>query len=991
MQSLDGLEVLINHPLARDSQKIHALAPVAAARFASNYDGGVPSWAHCGTEVERLYRANQARFRYLMESSFQRYGVPIVKRPGADLLFETVVCQAGLPSGMLKRGGLLRELLLELMAAAAQGHNDLLRHSGSLILEQARKGNLRKAYQEAGHLPKLCADLVLAVIRLTEKAGWDGGPLDALWAPDWDRDLPFLVDQDAARDIVSQLLDVAVTAAAGSGLEVERILSRANGDWRFLTRVLVPAEGVELPREQPDVVSVHYTVTGESAGEACRLRRQEGVRYTLPRPVQDLNGVPADRAVSLALREDEGFLPLDCRGGEPLETAGAWVFDARGGDYVYRTPAPTRLCSQELFVAAPAQTEVAGDAIQLPGVMLGTRALWKVTGRALFTGPDGEPALVEAGYAGPQVYLHFKGKPAAFQVKGFTTVFIGNPEPRRQGGLGGRIEWRRAGSTDWQSSTTRSVTGQLSFRLVDFEGEALAERRRVLVLPDSFRPEVGPKTVSFTLPPGYSAPGATAGSDGRYVFEFGSSSRLDVTLASSHGELTITFDRPNSTSFVDVATGESTVEGRRRIDARSTARIRAVSTQHEHVYVRRTQDRWSAVHPIPLRNGALSLGAVAEFLAALAYHPGGRTYALTVQFENGPAVDIDAHRIRRGDATLEITDAHPDTRIELRSLTHFEDTRSGVVEVDRVDATTWRLPDLGQEAPFYLAIDTTHRAAPCLVPTRALPRGGDRTFLETIAIPEVGEREQALVRLYERITEDPNDASDSAQLDVCLGWLGEFQFELCFLDPFLVLAARPRLALRMLCLARVRDSPQAEQGLTWALDAIPFFWHGVTGAVVSDAMDWASRTCGAQTISTLVVLLTTLESSVIPRMVMQANAGLHSHAERWHSAVLDWGGRAEDDVVVRSHSLGDKAVALWQKSGDPRIQAALCQNPRSVPTSVDICRTRLCAPFELATATVLGIEVEKDLIDDFAYARYVIDKQRFDEAYAAAVVFLEKN
>src|SRR5690606_22314440 len=58
-EHLSALEVLINHPRATEKQKIHALAPVAAARFASIYEDGVPSWAHCGAEIERLYGATQ--------------------------------------------------------------------------------------------------------------------------------------------------------------------------------------------------------------------------------------------------------------------------------------------------------------------------------------------------------------------------------------------------------------------------------------------------------------------------------------------------------------------------------------------------------------------------------------------------------------------------------------------------------------------------------------------------------------------------------------------------------------------------------------------------------------------------------------------------------------------------------------------------------------------------------------------------------------------
>jgi len=992
LDHLDWLEVLLNHPSAKRSQKVFALAPVAAARFASNYIDGVPSWAHCGSEVERLYKSNPSQFRSLMEASFGQYRVPIVKRPGADLLFETVICQAGIPGGMLRQGGALRSVLDELMKIAAQGSDDLLSSASSLLQEAVSRGRLRKAYQEAGHLPKMCVDLVMAIIQLTERAGWEGGSPDSIWAiPAWDRDLPFRVSKEAAQSLVSQLLNVAASVNASSGFDIERVLSRVNGEWRLGTRAVLSGDSVELPDVQSAVVAVYYTVDNELAGEACRLRRRDGGQFAMPRPGQDLTAPAADRSVSLALKDGGDYQSIECTGGDPMDERGAWVFEPRAGEYVYKTSAPARLRSGELLVAAPEGTTVSGDAVPVPGSIVSDgvrRSFWRVTGRACFSGDDGEVSLVEAGYQGPQVYLNFKGKSPRFKVHGYANAFIGHPEPRRSGGLAGRIEWRKAGSDRWHNTSMKSVSGPLSFRLVDSEGEVLAERRRVLVFPETFHCEVGHKSVSLTLPADFRVEGGVV-AHGAHILFFGQASQLQVCLRSKDVVVDVTFDRPSPTKFVDVATGQETSEGRLRTTARNAERIRARSTLQSRVYVRRATDPFDTAHAIRLHNGEMSLGQVKGFLQALAFHPRGRTHALKVEFENGPAADIEAHRVRRVGANLEVSGADADTLIHLRPLVpSMAGHHYASIELDRTDQERWRLPELSENAPLYLAVDATHQAAPCLVAAGTSEPVDERSFLGVIAIADPEARAEALFRLYKQVVGNPHDGYSSTQLDACLDWFGEFQFELGWLDPFLLLAAKPDIALRVLYLARVRRKFQAEQGLIWALEAVPFFWHRVSGHVISGAIGWADQMFGVEGRAGLFELLLELESSPIPRLLMRKSP-LTPSIDRWQSTVLDWGGRALSEVTVRRPALGDASTALWREASMRGVPDNFWVMPTSVSAEVVRFSTRLCAPLELAVATALGIELAQELQDDIAYARYLIDAETFDETYAGGLNFLE--
>ena len=1002
MEHLGGLEVLINHPMATEQQKILALAPVAAARFASNYEDGLPSWADCGPEVERLYGAtqvSQARFRTLMELSLGRYRVPIIKGAnGAALLLQTIISQAGLPSGMLRQGRVLRGVLDELVKRLALGSDDLQRDASTLILAAFERDALGKAYQEAGHLPKLCADLVAAVVRLTERAAWMGGSLDPLWAvTDWDRELPFRVEERAAREIVGELLGVAIAAAGGGALAVDRILSGHDGEWSLKARAIVPAEGIELADGARPVLSVQYVIGEEPAGEAFRVRRTDGSTYRLARPVEDLLITTANSRVSLAVQDAEGtYRSLECSRGEPLGEGAVWVFEVRNGEYVYKADAPVRLRATELLVALPEGTEMSGQAAAIGRsfVQQGVRrTLWKVTGIAQAMGPDGDPALIQAGYEGPQAYLDFRGKVPPFQTHGFSAVFLGDPVPRRVGALSGRIEWRRPGEQVWNNRPVRGETGHLTFRLISTDGDVLAERRRVFVLPEDFRPAVTNRTISFELPPSFNVQGHTPDPHGNYVLEFGQASNLQLAISTASSELGITFKRTMQASFVNAVTGEEVHAGTRTVSARVADRFLASSLVHDHVEIRRRDDNWASLYLIGLSNGRLHFSdeRVSGFLKALSFSPRGRTHALIAQFQNGPALKMDAYRIRKRAGTLTVTDAASDTAIELRSMAPDNDGSFHIVKLNPVDAETWAIPDVLDRAPYYLAIDTAGQAAPCMVPGKLTGQVPGHMFYDTIANQDESAREMAIVELYECMTSNPHDGFLSAEIDTCLKWLGEFQTLLKWLDPFLVLSKNPRLALRILALARLRGEVQAEQGLRWALDEVPFFWHRVTSSELNELMEWALSQFG-QEYSEQVRQLVSHDDLRIPSRMMEPRMMRACHPGwllDWQESVVEWCESTERGYEPRSPRVGDAAATLW-RAGEmhPVLAQARCRPPR-IPAGVDLFRTYLMAPYELAISISQGVEPEAGLREDLLYARHMIDAAKFDDAYCVALSLLE--
>lgn len=1005
MGHLSGLEVLLNHPLATDEQRIHALAPVAAARFASSYEeGGVPSWADCGAEIERLYgttQFSQARLRTLMELSLSRYRVPVIKGDnGAVLLLQTIISQAGLPSGMLRRGRTLRGVLDELVRGRALGSDDLQSEASKLISEAVDNGKLRKAYQEAGHLPKLCADLVEAVVRLTERAKWTGGSLDPLWElPNWSRELPFRVEESTAREIVTELLGVATAAVVGDTLAVDRILSCSDGIWSMKARAVVPSEGIELPNENRQTLSIQYAMgqKQEPVGEAFRLQLQKDGSYRLPRDVEEVLVSQVSQRISLVRQDVDGrYLPLECARGESLGESATWVFEPRRGEYVYKADAPVRLRTPELLVAVAEGTEVTGDAMKtgerlsLQGV---SKALWKVTGRAQVMDADGELALIHAGYEGPQVYLDFKGKTPAFQTHKFSAVFLGDPIPRRSGALSGRIEWRKAGEQEWNIRPVRAETGHLSFRLVSTDGDVLAERRRVFVLPEEFRPTITNRSVSFSLPGNLGVEGHVPNPEGNYILEFGQESKLDVTIRAESSEIGVTFKRSMLTSFSNVATGEEVHVGTSKVSSRAADGFVASSGFHDSIEVGRIGDHWTAAYSVGLQDGKFYLSdeRVKGYRKALSFHPRGRTHALVVQFQNGPKLEIDEYRIKRNGSVLTVEGAAPDILIELKRMVPANDVQSDIVQLERIDPENWAIPEWLDSASTYLAVDSTHQAAPCLVSAGRNDQGQKRCFHAAIEITNESEREAELVDLYTQWTDNTHDGVASSEIDACLQWMGEFQFELRWLDPFLVLAANPQLAMRMLALARLRGQIQAEQGLRWALDDVPLFWHRVTHRELEMLRVWAGHQLGNGALDEIHRLMGQDGLSIPSRLMKSSTLRLCHPAwlEGWQERVIDWCSASGRDYQIRIPDVGGAAEAVWMTIEGHHLFDQARRRPQRLPADIDMFRTHLLAPYELAILMSRGVETERGLRDDFLFARHMIDPVQFDDAYCVALSLLE--
>ena len=1008
LNSIETWEMVLSNPNSRDDQIIKFIAPVAAARFASNYEEGNPSWRHCGEVVSGLRDRNGKRFSYFIHRSLELYGVKILQTPGADELLETIVGQAGIPSGILRPGKPLRPILNELMKRLASGDSNLLDLAKKLIDEVVKEKKLRQAYRDAGHLPRLCIDLVESIIVLIEMANWSGGSLDPIWStPDWEHLLPFRVDEAAAKEIVSQLLNVVVVAQGGSNTRIERILHLTGGEWRLKTRASVPSEGIDLSilglEASPSIAAVFYTANGQPIDEAYRIRQKPDGTYRLASSPGELTGNQGawDSPIALALRHGVSFLPMQSAGGDALDSVSTWVFEPRNGEYVFKAPAPVRLRSRELLIAVGAGSRVSGDAVRIAGASLkvgndvsAVRDLWKVTGQATIEREGDDPARIVAGYDGPQSYLDFHGRsPSNYQVQGYTSVFVGNPEPRRIGGIGGRIQWRKHGETEWKSVWSSSATGLLAFRLTDENGTTLAERRRVLVLPEGFRPEVTMRSVTLRLPTEFSLSGQDRSPEGRYTVEFGTAAKLSIDLVVPGAGITVLFTRPVPGAFVNLLSREQFSTGLTIINARVMDRMSAQSTQSgRYIEISRTQDKRNA-YPIALHGDRrLNLLDIKPFLQALAFHPRARNHNLRIEFQNAAAIEVDflLSRIQREGWELKVQGAPADAEIELKPLTasHAEEHETLVPE--RVSIDTWTIPDLNGKAPLYLAVDRTRQAYPSLVVGVTPQDASPETFTGVVCMKIEADREQALVKLYREIVDTPHSAKSEIELDICLNWISDFQLYLEWLDPFLVLASTPELAVKVLVLAELRGYSEGASSMLEALDKVPFFGHSITNSVLANVSSWAISQFGMDAFATVRGIFNQIP---IPRTLMEpAGDNPFQPIEKWQTAVNEHQWLTAREKEQRSPALADFANRLWGRPDVPdNVRSKLRTRPRTISTDVDLARTYFLAPQEFALAVVLGVEMDDAQRADFIYSRYVIGLEQFDAAYCASLRLIEGN
>lgn len=1005
LRSIAIRELQLKAPKMPDHKLVEHLALVAAARFASNYNGGDLTWNDCGEVVAKLRSLNIARFGQLMQRSLEYYRRPIMRaRDGRLMLLETVAGEAGLPAAMLGPHTPIRGILDKLMTSLVKDEDNLLGVARDLFEQAIDVGSLVRRFQ-VDHMPELCVELVRSIVDLAVEATWTGGALDPIWAiPDWDEKLPFRVDEQAARGIVAQLLDVAVVASGSDGTGVERILRRNGGRWQLVTRVAVAAGGLDLSalniQQAPSLAAVHYMVNDQPFEEAFRVRSNDEGKYVLARgPEEIVEGHGAWSAeIGLVLRHAGTSMPLVSAGGEALDAGSAWVFEPRNGEHVFKSLAPVRLRSKELLLLVEEGMSIAGAAQKLDGVSveLGEgvtpRALWRVTGKAEIGRPGEESTWVEAGYDGPQSYLDFKGKTlSSFQVRGACNVFVGHPYPRRVGGFSGQVQWRRQGEAQWQNPPNVYPPGLLAFRLIDEKGNVLAERRRILVLPEDFRPEVTTRFVRMRLPKSFAVAGVGTDGAGFSQLSFGNAAQIEARVQMSNGEFALVFSKPSQGSFIDLLSREQYIGVQKVLSSRAIERMCAISGHGaKAVDVMRSQDAKNS-YPLALDGtGRLNLYEVRGFLSALAFESRARPHTLRIEFQNAVSINVNSHlsRIQRNGWELLVAEARPETELVLKPLVAATSEHAEDLVPTRKTGDTWVIPDLRDKAPLYLAVDKSRQAYPCLVVGVAPQQEDAETFMGIVTMKDEALRSEAMMNLYRRIVADPHEGRNQAELATCMSWISDFQMQLEWLDPFLILTRDLETAIRLLVLAEVNGHDEAASSLCEAFGKVPFFWHRLTNPALSDLVAWTASTLGSVGVEQVLELLQRLPiAQQLRRASSPENSG---YLRAWQDVAAQYPWPTVHDEEQRQNSMADFVEALWSHpSLSEPMRRGLYIRPKFLSIDVNLAKTYFFAPYELALAHVFGIDLNEQQQGDFIYARYVIDPEKFDAAYCEAIKLME--
>ena len=111
--------------------------------------------------------------------------------------------------------------------------------------------------------------------------------------------------------------------------------------------------------------------------------------------------------------------------------------------------------------------------------------------------------------------------------------------------------------------------------------------------------------------------------------------------------------------------------------------------------------------------------------------------------------------------------------------------------------------------------------------------------------------------------------------------------------------------------------------------------------------------------------------------------------DSWHTRVIEWGNSFDRGHELRGPALADTSNSLWKHLEGHVIGEQFLVRPKAMPETVSVFRTYLLAPYELALATALGIEMDRQLRDDLLFARHMIDPAQFDDAYCAGLALLE--
>lgn len=336
-EELDTLAACLLDSRSPIEQRIRLVPLVAAENFRRNYREGPWAWTDCGKQVATLRRQAGPKFGSLLLRAFSFWGLKIVRGDGMSHQYlVTLVVNGGFPVAFLEGQSALRALLKRLIAAYVRGGDSLTEQRAGLEIPISR---LPQSYRQSQDFERLCIEMAAAVALLARnfdplKQGLSSY-LEGI--PGWQSQLPFRLDSDAAKQLLTELLQTARATSLSSldNAVCVRELRCQDGEWRLAARLSPLPDSLELSGDESLAVQkLALTADGAAFRPIASLSRQPNGRYLIrPRPSASQLEIPApfdspDTFLGLAAATPYGLRILPVRDGDALDATTPWTFAA---------------------------------------------------------------------------------------------------------------------------------------------------------------------------------------------------------------------------------------------------------------------------------------------------------------------------------------------------------------------------------------------------------------------------------------------------------------------------------------------------------------------------------------------------------------------------------------------------------------------------------------------------------------------------------------
>jgi hypothetical protein len=429
--------------------------------------------------------------------------------------------------GSLSReGGLPLQLLLSSQGSVRRFFRQLLRAQRTGVeldadqVERIAGEELPKAWRDPD-IFALAARLVRHVWDLRARVGKSAQPVVDLdrRCPDWQRELPLLVDNEVAAALVRGLVEDAQQIATSGrlGLDVQNRLRCQDGMWTFERVVELPPQirereiwrildmtkdAEEKPRR------IHLFIDDGDEPRPLALATQwhaDGPFDVTPLVEGDHATQSVNELVIQAETSAHTFPARLLRGGEALDES-PWVFvadseDENASEWLLVAQGSARVRSNKVLVAVAPKFQTSPTTVERCGTLetaLGPRLLLQITSDcARFHDPNLDQHFeVEVGACENEANLYrLDGQPFGEDLR--PPVWLGVPKVIEQPMLGIRrevlsreLEWRPKGSDRAWETLSDDCIGHVELRLR--RGGATLFTKSVAILPPTCSYDIRP-------------------------------------------------------------------------------------------------------------------------------------------------------------------------------------------------------------------------------------------------------------------------------------------------------------------------------------------------------------------------------------------------------------------------------------------------------------------------------------------------------------------